>query len=122
MIPVLTQAQRDCLARAKMMVEKGCSLIPAGATYKTQRIAYDNTVRLSAYSNMHGLRHAYAQDRYEILTSLYTKGHGWKAPIVGGPSRKELNNYEKKVDYQARMTLSFELGHSRENITRSYLG
>ena len=119
-IPINTKEQRDCLEKAKLLAGKGSSLIPKEKNYKQQRVAYDNAVRLAGFKNMHGLRHAYAQTRYEELTNQLTKGHGWKSPIMGGPSRKELNKFEKHIDYQARMIVSLELGHSRISVVKNY--
>lgn len=56
------------------------------------------------------------------LTNQLTKGHGWKSPIVGEFSRKELNKFEKHIDYPARMIVSLELGHSRVAIVKNYIG
>ena len=55
---------------------------------------------------MHGLRHAYTQQRYEELT-------GWKSPAVGGPTAKVLTQEQKVIDQQVRLTISRELGHER---------
>ncbi len=57
----------------------------------------------------HGLRHAYAQDRYKKLT-------GWECPKRGGPTTKELTDEQKQIDTTARLTVSEELGHSRKMI------
>jgi len=64
---------------------------------------------------MHGLRHAYAQQRYEELT-------GWKSPIAGGPSSKSLTREQRDQDHQARLVISREMGHEREQVTAIYLG
>jgi hypothetical protein len=64
---------------------------------------------------MHGLRHAYAQERYRELT-------GWPAPAAGGPTVKALTAEQRTIDRQARLTISQELGHEREQITSIYLG
>ena len=52
---------------------------------------------------MHGLRHAYAQNRYEELT-------GWQCPSVGGPDSKVLTPEQRAADREARLTISQELG------------
>lgn len=65
--------------------------------------------------HVHGLRHAYAQARYEQLT-------GWKAPAAGGPSSKQLSPEQKAVERKARLSISRELGHEREQITAVYSG
>ena len=64
---------------------------------------------------MHGLRHHYAQARYAELT-------GWKAPAAGGPTSTQLSPEDKRIDREARLTISRELGHEREQITAVYLG
>ena len=64
---------------------------------------------------MHGLRHAYAQQRFEELT-------GFKAPLAGGPNRSALSKEERALDEKARAVISKELGHDRTAITRTYLG
>ncbi len=66
-------------------------------------------------SKLHGLRHAYAQGRYFELT-------GWKAPVAGGPTSKQLKPEQLAPDHEARATLSNELGHARADIAAVYLG
>ncbi len=74
-------------------------------------------------SKLHGLRHAYAQQRYHELTqTLDPRKKGLICPIAGGVISKNLKGLEKDLDRQARMILSRELGHSRINITKIYLG
>ncbi len=115
-IPIRTEEQRYWLEKAKELVEKaGYSLIPQEKDYIQHRYLYDKQVERSDLRNVHGVRHAYAQQRYKELT-------GWEAPINGGPKSSELLPQQKKVDYHARMTLTEELGHSREQITVNYLG
>lgn len=115
-VPILTEEQRYWLNKAKTLAEhKDCSLIPPKKSYIQQRYVYDQQVRRAGLKNLHGLRHAYAQRRYKELT-------GWDAPINGGPVSKELDQNQKQQDYYARMILTEELGHGREQITVSYLG
>jgi hypothetical protein len=64
---------------------------------------------------MHGLRHAYAQARYEELT-------GWPAPLVGGPTRNELTREQRERDREVRLEISKEMGHGRIQIMVTYLG
>ena len=64
---------------------------------------------------MHGLHHAYAQDRYEELT-------GWPCPAAGGPLAKDLTPEQRTLDHEARLTISLELGHEREAVVGAYLG
>ena len=113
-IPIRTEAQRKLLERVKALTGGG-SLIPASSTYIEHLKLYENQTRGAGLEKLHGLRHAYAQERYKELT-------GWEAPAAGGPSRDKLNEEQKALDHEARMTISRELGHGREVISVVYLG
>ena len=113
-IPVRTEHQRDVLDRARTLAGFG-SLIPPHRSYVQQLRVYEGHTTRAGLSSMHGLRHAYAQDRYEELT-------GRKCPAAGGPDSKSLTPEQRELDHQARMTISQELGHEREQITAAYLG
>lgn len=102
------------LDRAHRLAGAG-SLIPAQKNYIQQRHAYDGQCKAAGLSNMHGLRHHYAQARYEVLT-------GWKAPAAGGPVAVALTPEQREQDALARQTISRELGHERSQITAVYLG
>ena len=97
-----------------LLAGKG-ALIPGSRNYKQQIRIYDGHVLRAGLSKMHGLRHAYAQQRYEELT-------GWKSPIAGGPPSKSLTREQRDRDYQVRLVISHELGHEREQVTAVYLG
>ena len=62
------------------------------------------------FSSMHGLRHAYAQGRYEELP-------GWKCPTMGGPDSKSFTLEQREPDREARLVTSQELEHEREQVT-----
>ncbi len=113
-IPITTAEQRAVLDEAHRLAGAG-SLIPAHKTYIQQRHTYDGQCKAAGLSYMHGLRHRYAQMRYEALT-------GWKAPAAGGPSARGLSAEQRAQDAQARQTISRELGHERTQITAVYLG
>lgn len=113
-IPVRTAAQRTVLDRARRLAGRG-SLIPAERNYRQQLRVYERHTANAGLSNLHGLRHAYAQGRYEELT-------GWKAPAAGGPTSRSLTREQRAVDREARLVISRELGHEREQITTVYLG
>ncbi len=115
-IPIRTEEQRYWLEEAKKQAKKfGNSLIPENKKYINQRNVYDKQVQRAGLKNLHGLRHAYAQNRYKELTD-------WNAPIAGGPKLRQLTHEQKQIDHQARIILSEELGHSRKYITSNYLG
>ena len=114
-IPIRTDAQRELLDRVRTLTDGG-SLIPTGSSYIEHLKLYENQTTAAGLEKLHGLRHAYAQERYEKLT-------GWLSPAAGGPSREELVKTGKRdEDRAARMTISRELGHGREQITVVYLG
>ena len=115
-VPIRTEEQRYWLDQAKSLIEhKDHSMIPQRQSYIKQRYVYDKQATRAGLKNLHGLRHAYAQNRYKELT-------GWDAPINGGPQSKQLTPEQKELDFQARMILTDELGHGREQITVNYLG
>ena len=113
-VPVRTPVQRGVLDRAHRLAGRG-SLIPSDRTYVQQLRIYERHTANAGLSKLHGLRHAYAQRRYEELT-------GWRAPIAGGPIRSSLTAEQRITDREARRLVSLELGHEREAIVASYLG
>lgn len=113
-VPITTAEQRAVLDQAHQLAGGG-SLIPPDKTYIQQRHTYDGQCKAAGLSRMHGLRHRYAQSRYEALT-------GWKAPAAGGPVARALAPAQRTLDIIARQTISHELGHERPQITAVYLG
>jgi integrase len=112
-VPITTPEQRTLLDAAHRLAGSG-SLIPVQKTYIQQRQTYDGQCKTAGLSHMHGLRHRYAQTRYEALTD-------WKAPAAGGPSMRSLTPAQRMQDAMARQTISRELGHERPQITKIYL-
>ncbi|GLR53554.1 integrase domain-containing protein [Shinella yambaruensis] len=112
-VPITTAEQRAVLSDAHALAGSG-ALIPAHRNYIEQRHVYDGQCKAAGLSNVHGLRHAYAQSRYEALT-------GWKSPAAGGPAVRELTPEQRAVDAEARQQISRELGHERIQITSVYL-
>lgn len=123
-VPVLNQFQRQVLDNARLVAGFG-SLIPNHRSFIQQVKAYENITAKLGLFHLHGLRHKYAQSRYFLLT-------GWLSPADGGPSKQailessSLSDLQKRdwieLDNQARLTLSNELGHDREEVTAVYLG
>jgi site-specific recombinase XerC len=111
---ITTAEQRTVLDKVHQLAGAG-SLIPAHKTYIQQRHTYDGQCKAAGLSRMHGLRHHYAQVRYEALT-------GWKAPAAGGPRAAVFTPVQVVQDAIARQTISRELGHERPQITAVYLG
>ena len=63
----------------------------------------------------HALRHNYAQNRYFSITGL-------TAPSAGGISYKDMNKEQKGLYHNACSIIANEMGHSREEIGRTYIG
>lgn len=111
-IEIRSQSQRDALARAAVLARSG-SMIPPDRSYRQHLITWEQQTASQGIGRTHGLRHAYAQQRYFELT-------GWKAPAVAG--FRALTPDERLKDRSARMVISGELGHGRIAITNTYLG
>ena len=113
-IPIRNEHQRAVLDAARRLAGGG-ALIPGGRNYVGQRKVYERQAEAAGLSRMHGLRHTYAQARYEALT-------GWKAPAAGGPRRRSLGPARRRIDKAARIAIARELGHGRLEIVPVYIG
>jgi len=102
------------LNRVRRFVGEG-SLIPANRNYRQQLRIYERHTVNAGLSKLHGLRHAYAQQRYQEMT-------GWPAPVAGGPRRNDLEPPQRAADDRARLIVSRELGHDRIGVVNVYLG
>jgi hypothetical protein len=127
-VPITANSQLVALKAAAeyQIFHKIRSMIAAGQTYKDFRNAAYNEIRSLGVA-FHGERHAYAISRYQALV-------GVAPPVVVGIRKpaehiafiaKTLGVSVKdasSLDYSARLKISFELGHARTSVTRSYLG
>jgi hypothetical protein len=104
--------REECL---KFQPQYADSMIPADKTYVEQLRLYEGLTKYAGLSKMHGLRHSYAQERYKELTEH-------DCPAQGGKTSRELTKEEKAQDLEARLQISRELGHEREEVTAVYLG
>jgi len=116
-IPIITQHQRDLLEEAKKLAKhtREGSLIPGPRKYIQQAECFKKATQRAGIPRTHGLRHAYAQRRYHDLS-------GNLCPVAGGLRRREMTPEQREGDRKARLLLTEELGHSREDITSNYLG
>lgn len=113
-IPITSEKQRVELRKSLDIAHlNGGSMIPSSKTYKAHLAQFEAITHGLGIGQTHGLRHAYAQERYFQLM-------GFACPAVGGV--RELTPQEKEKDREIRMLISEELGHSRLNITSIYLG
>ena len=113
-VPITNEGQRRLLAEVRVLA-RGGALIPPQLNYVEQLHRYERLTRKAGLFRLHGLRHDYAQRRYLELTGLV-------CAVGGGLSSKEQNPEQRALDYEARVIVSRELGHSREAISAAYLG
>lgn len=113
-IPIRNEEQRQLLNAAKTLASGG-SLIPADISYKSHLRQFGTQCDRAGIQKVHGHRHRYAQLRYQELA-------GWECPACGGPIANQLTAEQKRLDKEARLMISAELGHAREQITSMYLG
>lgn len=113
-VPVRTPEQRALLLEVWRVAGAG-ALIPSNLRYVDQLQKFKFATAKAGLSKTHGLRHQYAQQLYRLLT-------GWDAPATGGPSSHQLTPQQRATDRRARLQVSAELGHGREQITAAYLG
>ena len=122
-IPIKSEEQHNWVKNVFRVTNLGCSLIPMNKTYKQQLDIYNSETKKNKDKNLHGLRHAYAQERYrEITKVLDPKKKGLKCPHESGIQRKDLSQEDLYTDTRARHILSREMGHSRVSIMKIYLG
>lgn len=113
-IPIRNAEHRQVLDEAKALAGKG-SLIQAERSYVEQLRRFEYQCAAAGAHRIHGHRHQHAQTRYRELT-------GWPAPADGRPRSRDLTPSRCEADREARLTISEELGHEREQITAVYLG
>lgn len=117
-IPVLKDSQRAILDRIYIFCRENHykSMIPKELNYEQGENHFRYITAQVGIDKFHCYRHQYAQDRYKELT-------GWDCPKAeNGISRKELSDYQRIKDKEARLLISKELGHERISITNVYLG
>ena len=113
-VPITNEDQRRLLEAVKALAGNG-ALIPPHLNYVKQLHRYEKQTAKAGLSQLHGLRHGYAQRRFFELTGLV-------CAVAGGLSSKELNPAQRALDHKARVVISSELGHAREAISAVYLG
>ncbi|MDH4047164.1 MAG: integrase domain-containing protein [Gammaproteobacteria bacterium] len=113
-VPVTNEDQRRLLDAVRTLT-RGGALIPPHLNYVQQLHRYEKQTANAGLSRLHGLRHAYAQRRYVVLTERV-------CPAAGGLPSKDQSPEQRAVDAAARATISAELGHAREAISAVYLG
>src|SRR5262249_32611066 len=109
-------AKRKALERARQLVGEGAHL--GNPRLRSLRSGKDHFYRVMAHFGItkrglgvtpHGLRHQYANDRYELCSGA-SSAVRHAAPV------------EPAVDTAARLQVAAELGHARKGIVGAYLG
>lgn len=113
-VPITHPRQRSILDEVKALAGPA-ALIPDGKRYIDQLRTYEHATLKAGLKNNHSLRHAYAQWRYRALT-------GWQCPAAGGPRTAGMTPAMQAADREARLEIAEELGHSRIDVTNTYLG
>jgi site-specific recombinase XerC len=72
-------------------------------------VAKFGVTRADLHTTANGLRHQYGNDRYEQFAHA-------RSPVRAGPP------IDRNMDRTARLATALELGHSRGNITTTYVG
>jgi integrase len=126
-LEITNEKQRETLDRAKEFVDKNYreNIIPREMTYKkfedhTRNIYTNVGITKEGVGTPHGLRHQYAQDRYEAIT-------GWKPPAQRTEEDRRdfklnMTQEEKDIDTRARLQITSELGHGRIDVVSNYIG
>ncbi len=114
-IPIRTLPQRQLLNEAKTLAKSKSLVAPGYRTYRDYVHHFRYQCERAGIHAFHGHRHYYAQARYKEWA-------GWDCPARGGPTAEQLTPKQKATDREARLTISHELGHNREQITAVYLG
>jgi hypothetical protein len=132
-VPITSEKQLETLKNAAEIQGKDRSMIPAEKTYaEHQRESYRET------SNFHAERHAYANERYselmkeklgiEIKSPVLSdkpEGQSWAQYVSSQAYEQGVSitpEMAREFDREARLELSEELGHHREDVVSAYIG
>ena len=114
---IQTDVQQDVLERAKTFAhKKTSSMIPDGKGFnfyrkRVYRVCNKVGIQKKLGVVPHGLRHEWANAKFEEITQA-------KSPIKGG----KPGEVSAEQDKYARHDIAESLGHSRPNISSAYLG
>ena len=117
-VPIRTDEQRRVLAQASelsMRSRKGALVSPDRTVQQERRRLYYVCEKLGITKAQlsitpHGLRHEYANDRYEEISGTPSVVRGGSAIL------------DEEAEANARHAVSTELGHKRLSITSAYTG
>lgn len=117
-VPIDTPERRELIDRAKTFADRRtASTADPGRSLKQALGHYSRVVAKAGLTKAqlgvtsHGLRHAFANERYAHYS-------GSRSPVEGG----NLKSQNWELDRFARLAVVEELGHSREDVSTHYLG
>lgn len=117
-VPIDSEKKRELLDRAKTLAGRPTASTAAPELSLRQALGHYSRVlrkagitKATAGVTSHGLRHNYANDRYQHYARA-------DSPVRGG----SLAEIDRESDRAARLEVSEELGHSRESVSTYYLG
>lgn len=115
-VPIRTQEQRQLLNEVREFQKRTPrGTLITGATQKATFDDYKRGMQAAEFTKGHGLRHQYAQDRYQALT-------GRPCEKAGGLPSFRLSVADEAEDRRARELLARELGHGRIEVVAVYIG
>jgi hypothetical protein len=132
-VPITSEKQLETLKNAASLQGNDRSMIPADKSYaQHQRESYRET------SNFHAERHAYANERYSAIMkeklgieikspvlSDKSQGQSWSQYVASQAYEQGVSitpEMAREFDREARLELSEELGHHREDVVSVYIG
>lgn len=124
-VEIQNEHQIEVLSRAVEIQQNDRSMIPEEMSYREFKSGAKYEISKTDI-NFHEERHTYAQNRYEELV-------GHSAPIQNEDREEDWIPYlaneldispgeARELDSEARMKISEELGHHREDVVAAYVG
>ena len=126
----LSPAGKQALENAEKVAGKGHGLIPRGMSEKIFESYFYRTLgqvgltKSRCGASSHGLRHAYAQHRYEQIAGFKSRVKFETREEFESAAFKAAGEKWRERDHEARQLLKVELGHGpdRDDVVAQYLG
>jgi hypothetical protein len=113
-IPIMHPSQAALIEDIRLFSGKK-HLFSQKNTYEQNLWQFDSQLRRNGLNKICLLRNIYMQNRYKAIT-------GWESPLNGGITRKELTLAQRELDDKARIIISQEMGYTRSDTTKNYIG